>query len=190
MAWSVQLSEFDISFETRGYIIAQALAYFITELTPAAEPTLGKDWYLSMDGSSNHTGSGAGIILERPNDILIEQSLHFEFRASNNQAEYEALLAGMKLEQELEFKRLTAKSDSKLVTGQVNGEYQAKDPQLIKYWERATKMAASFESFMLLHVPRDQNERADLLAKLASTQRRGHQQSVIHENLSTPTVDK
>ncbi|RDX91699.1 hypothetical protein CR513_26281, partial [Mucuna pruriens] len=50
-------------------------------------------------------------------------------------------------------------------------------------------MAASFESFKLLHVPRDQNERADLLAKLAST-RRGLQRSVIHENINTPTVEK
>ncbi|RDX97189.1 Gypsy retrotransposon integrase-like protein 1, partial [Mucuna pruriens] len=51
-------------------------------------------------------------------------------------------------------------------------------------------MATSFESFTLLHVPRDQNERADLLAKLASTQKRGLQRSIIHENLSTPTIDK
>ncbi|RDX88999.1 hypothetical protein CR513_29338, partial [Mucuna pruriens] len=50
-------------------------------------------------------------------------------------------------------------------------------------------MAASFDSFTLLHVPKDQNERADLLAKLASTRRRGLQRSVIHENLSTPTID-
>ncbi|RDX90524.1 hypothetical protein CR513_27595, partial [Mucuna pruriens] len=51
-------------------------------------------------------------------------------------------------------------------------------------------MAASFDSFTLLHVPKDQNERADLLAKLASTRRRGLQRSVIHENLSSLTIDK
>ncbi|RDX84093.1 Tf2-9, partial [Mucuna pruriens] len=77
----------------------------------------------------------------------------------------------MKLALEIEAKRLIAKSDSKLITGQVNGEYQAKDPRLPKYKERAKTMTASFESFRLLHVPRDQNERADLLAKLASTRR-------------------
>ncbi|RDY12063.1 hypothetical protein CR513_03187, partial [Mucuna pruriens] len=114
-------------------------------------------------------------------------SLHFEFKASNNQAEYEALLAGMRLAQELEVKKLTAKSDSKLVTGQVNGEYQTRDPQLVKYWEKAKKMASAFESFILVYVPRDHNERADLLAKLASTQR-GQQKSVIHESLQSPTV--
>ncbi|RDX74302.1 Retrovirus-related Pol polyprotein from transposon 17.6, partial [Mucuna pruriens] len=147
VTWSIQLLEFDISFEKRGHIKAQVLADFITELTPAPESIVGWDWYLSMDGSLNQAGSGAEVILEGPNDILIEQSFHFEFRASNNQAEYKALLACIRLA-------------LRLVTGQVNGEYQTKDPQLIKYWEKVTAMAASFESFTLLHVPMDQNERA------------------------------
>ncbi|RDX61810.1 Retrovirus-related Pol polyprotein, partial [Mucuna pruriens] len=168
VAWSVQLSEFDISFEKRGPIRAQALADFITKLTSEQEQAEG-EWYLFVDGSSNQAGSGAGAILEGPNGILVEQSLHFYFKASNNQAEYEALLAGMKLALEIEAKKLIVKSDSKLITVQVNGEYQAKDPRLAKYRERARAMAASFESFKLLHVPRDQNERADLLAKLANT---------------------
>ncbi|RDX63121.1 rnhA, partial [Mucuna pruriens] len=189
VAWSVQLSEFDISFEKRGHVRAQGLADFITELTPEYEQTEGH-WYLSVDGSSNQIGSEAGVILEGPDGILIEQSLHFDFKASNNQAEYEALFAGMRLALEIEARWLTVKSDSKLMTGQVNGEYQTKDPKLAKYWEKATTMAASFESFMLLHVPRDQNERADLLAKLSSTKRRGLQRSTIYESLNTPTIDR
>ncbi|RDX72264.1 hypothetical protein CR513_48281, partial [Mucuna pruriens] len=112
------------------------LADFIMELTSLeSSPAVEGDWYLSIDGSSNHTGSGAGIVLEGSEGVLIEQSLHFEFRASNNQAEYEALLIGMRLAQELEAKRQTAKSDSKLVIRQVNEEYQASDPQLARYQE-------------------------------------------------------
>ncbi|RDX79463.1 Retrovirus-related Pol polyprotein from transposon 17.6, partial [Mucuna pruriens] len=177
VAWSVQLSEFDISFERRGPIKAQALADFMTELLteqqqPAEELTaaqreMDEEWYLSVDGSSNQAGSGARVILEGPNGVLVEQSLHFDFKASNNQAEYEALLAGMKLALEIEAKKLIAKSDSKLITG-----------------EREKAMTALFESFKLLH-----NERADLLAKLAST-RRVLQRSVIHENIDTPTIEK
>ncbi|RDX58415.1 hypothetical protein CR513_62272, partial [Mucuna pruriens] len=177
VAWSVQLSEFDISFERRGHVKAQVLADF-------------GEWYLSVDGSTNQSGSGVGVILEGPGGVLVEQSLHFDFRASNNQVEYEALLAGMRLARDLEAKRLTAKSDSRLVTGQVNNEYQARDPQLSKYKERAVKLAAYFERFKLVHVPREHNERVDLLAKLASTQRRGQLQSVIHENIGSPTVDR
>ncbi|RDX86208.1 hypothetical protein CR513_32482, partial [Mucuna pruriens] len=79
-------------------------------------------------GASNQARSGAGVILEGPDGVLIKQSLHFEFKASNNQVEYKALLAEMKLVKELEAKILTAKRDSKLVIGQVNGEYKARDP--------------------------------------------------------------
>ncbi|RDX87838.1 hypothetical protein CR513_30635, partial [Mucuna pruriens] len=93
----------------------------------------------------------------------------------------------MRLAKELEAKTLIAKSESKLVTGQVNSEYQPKDPQLIKYLERATRMAATFKKFTFHHVPREQNERADLLLKLA-TDKRGVQRSVIHESISWPTI--
>jgi len=54
-----------------------------------------------VDDSSNQLGSGAGIVLEGPDGVLIEQALHFAFRASNNQAEYEALIAGMLLAKEM-----------------------------------------------------------------------------------------
>ncbi|RDX99004.1 hypothetical protein CR513_18004, partial [Mucuna pruriens] len=121
VAWSVQLFEFDISYESRGHIKAQALANFVTEMmagSPEVETNGG--WLLLVDGASNQTGSDVGVILEGSN-----KSLHFEFRASNNQAKYEALLAGMRLAKELEAKLLFAKSNSKLMTGQVNGEYQA-----------------------------------------------------------------
>ncbi|RDY02386.1 Tf2-6, partial [Mucuna pruriens] len=174
VAWSVQLSEFDISFERRD-----------------GPPTDSKgEWYLSVDRLTNQSGSRAGVILEGPDGVLIEQSFHFDFRASNNQAEYEALLAGMRLARDLEARILIAKSDSKLVTGQVNNEYQTRDPQLAKYRERAAKLAADFEKFELIHMPRDQNERADLLANLASTQRRGQLRSVIHESLEASTIDR
>ena len=87
-------------------------------------------WVLSVDGSSNQLGSGAGVILEGPNGVLIEQSLRFAFKASNNQAEYEALIAGILLAKEMGARVLMAKSDSLLVTGQVIGELQAKESQM------------------------------------------------------------
>ncbi|RDY11735.1 hypothetical protein CR513_03550, partial [Mucuna pruriens] len=75
-----------------------------------------REWTLSIDGSSNKRGSEEGVILEGPSRVLIEQSLHFGFQASNNQPEYEALLAGIRLTKELRVKMLTVKSDSQLVT--------------------------------------------------------------------------
>nr|KYP72349.1 Retrovirus-related Pol polyprotein from transposon 17.6 [Cajanus cajan] len=100
MAWSIELSQFDITFKPRGPIKAQCLADFINELHPQGqfeEPW----WTLHVDGSSNSQGSGAGVILEGPRGITLEQSLRFRFKASNNQAEYKALLAGLRLVEDM-----------------------------------------------------------------------------------------
>ena len=66
--------------------------------------------------------------MEGPNGVLIEQALRFAFKVSNNQAEYEALIAGMLLAKEMGAQSLLVRSDSQLVTRQVTGEYQEKDP--------------------------------------------------------------
>jgi len=126
-----------------------------------------------VDGSSNQQGSGVGLILEGPNGLLIEQALRFAFKVSNNQAEYEALVVGMLLAKEMGAKSLLAKSDSLLVTGHVMGEYQAKDPQMVAYLEYVRILKEAFVVFELVHVPREQNSRADLLAKLASSGKGG-----------------
>ncbi|KAK2416882.1 protein NYNRIN [Trifolium repens] len=98
VAWSVELSEFDITFSPRGAIKSQILADFLLELTTPAEENSEQPWTLSVDGASNIRGSGAGVELEGTNGVLIEQSLRFAFKANNNQAEYEALLAGNHLQ--------------------------------------------------------------------------------------------
>jgi len=123
--------------------------------------------------------------LEGPNGLLIEQALRFAFKASNNQAEYEVLIAGMLLAKEMGAKSLLAKSDSLLVTSQVIGGYQAKDPQMVAYLEYVQILRETFEMFELEHVPREHNARADLLTKLASSGKGGRQMTVIQETLRT-----
>ncbi|RDX92619.1 Pro-Pol polyprotein, partial [Mucuna pruriens] len=170
--WAVELLEFDMAYETRGHMKAQVLTDFINELTPNSreEEDAGdnKEWMLSIDGSSNKKGSRAWIILEGPGGVLIEQSFRFDFRASNNQAKYEALLAGIRFTKELGTRKLPVKSDSQVVT----------------------RHRSTFEWFTLLHVPREQNERVDLLAKLASTQKGGLHRIVIQEALGRPTIEE
>ncbi|XP_068476783.1 uncharacterized protein [Phaseolus vulgaris] len=83
-------------------------------------------------------------------------------------------------------KSLMAKSDSMLVTGQVTGEFQAKDPQMAAYLEYVCTLKTSFAEFELIHVPREQNARADLLAKLASSGKGGRQRTVIQDTLKVP----
>jgi len=169
--WAVELSEFDMQYERRRPIKGQVYADFVVELSSTATHQEGGDfkWVLSVDGSSNQQGSGVGVILEGPNGLLIEQALRFAFKASNNQAEYEALITGMLLAKEMGAKSLLAKSDSLLVTGQVTRGYQAKDPQMAAYLEYVQILKETFVVFELVHVPREQNARVDLLAKLASS---------------------
>ena len=135
--WAMELSEFDIQYELRGPIKGQVYVDFVVELSSAAthQEGAGFKWVFSVDGSSNQHDNGAGVILEGPYGLLIEQALRFTFKASNNQAEYEALIAGMLLAKEMGTKGLLAKSDSLLVTRQVTGEYQAKDLQMAAYLE-------------------------------------------------------
>jgi len=83
--------------------------------------------------------------MEGPNGLLIEQALQFAFKASNNQAEYEALIAEMMLAKGMSARGLLAKSDFLLVTGQVTGEYQAKDPQMAAYLEYVQVLRETFE---------------------------------------------
>jgi len=142
-----------------------------------------------VDGSSNLKGSGAGIILEGLGDILIEQSSRFEFKANNNQAEYEALIPGMNLTAEMGAENLREKNDSQLVTSQITGEYQTKDLQLCKYLSKVRGLAEKFKFFEAIYVPREQNSRADLLAKLASTKRPGNNRTVIQEVVASPSTE-
>ncbi|XP_072084713.1 uncharacterized protein [Arachis hypogaea] len=94
--WSIELSEFDIHYQPRGSVKSQCLADFVAELSCPNSDDKGHPWTLFVDGASNPQGSGAGILLESSDGIVIEHSLRFSFKASNNQAEYEALIAGLR----------------------------------------------------------------------------------------------
>ncbi|KAL0395968.1 UNVERIFIED_CONTAM: hypothetical protein Scaly_0045200 [Sesamum calycinum] len=124
--WAVELSEYGIEYHPRSAIKAQALVDFVVEMTAEEGEHKQQWWKLFVDGSSTLQGSGAGVILETPQGDKIQYALRFNFDASNNEAEYEALLAGGRLAQAAGAKYLRAYSDSQLVVNQVNGDYEAK----------------------------------------------------------------
>ncbi|XP_057432312.1 uncharacterized protein LOC130725072 [Lotus japonicus] len=146
-------------------------------------------WILFVDGSSNDNGRGAGVTLQGPGELALEQSLRFQFKTSNNQAEYEALIAGLKLAIEVQIDSLLVRTDSLLVASQVNGEFQVKEPALIKYVERVRLHMGCMQQVVVEFVLRAQNQRADALAKLASTKKPGNNRSVIQETLANPSIE-
>nr|XP_025652527.1 uncharacterized protein LOC112748506 [Arachis hypogaea] len=133
----VELSEFDLRYKAQIAIKSQYLADFIVEDTKSQRSPM--TWNLCVDGSSNKAGNGAGVILESDQETWIELLLRFEFPASNNQAEYEALLAGLKLAKKVGTKKLIVFSNSQVITSQINGTYQVKDPNMKRYLEEARK---------------------------------------------------
>jgi len=186
--WAVELSEYDVRYEPRTAIKGQVLADFVSELTePDSEPSPTK-WTVHVDGSSNAKGSGAGIVLESDSGLLLEQSLRFDFPTSNNQAEYEACLAGLMTAKELGAQHIVVCSDSQLMVSQVKGDYQAKEAIMQKYLQKVREAALHFQKIDFIHVPRDQNVRADVLSRLASTKRPDCNQSIIQSTLTHPSI--
>ena len=138
MKWAIELSEFDIRYKPKTAIKWQILADFVMEFTSAepAEKTQTETnpsiWKLSVDRASNAQGSRAGLILTSPEGIDIEYALRFGFRTSNNEAEYEAVIAGLNLAHSLEVDLLEVYSDSQLVVKQIEDTYEDKSGRISK----------------------------------------------------------
>ena len=117
LKWAIELSQFEIEFQDRPTIKGQALADFITEFSsglgnrPEGDPSLSTPqvpkWGLYVDGSLNDGGSGAGLILVSLEGHRMNCALRFGFKASNNEAEYESLITGLKLAKEMKVEQST-----------------------------------------------------------------------------------
>ncbi|XP_016192711.1 uncharacterized protein LOC107633619 [Arachis ipaensis] len=188
MTWAIELSQYDLQYKPRHAIKAQAMADFLVEVTGDPPEETGTRWRLHVDGASNQTSGGAGVILESPAGIIYEQSTKFKFPVSNNQAEYKALLSGLMLAREVGASKVDVCSDSQVVTSQINGSDQARDPLLQKYLEKVKEMTNQFQEVTIQHVPRERNTRADLLSKLASTKPGAGNRSLIQGMAKEPTV--
>ncbi|XP_072062025.1 uncharacterized protein [Arachis hypogaea] len=153
LQWAVELSKFDLKYEGRTVVESQYMADFIAEYTD----TLGTpiEWNLYVNSSSNKAESGAGVILKSDQGTQLELSLRFEFPASNNQTEYEALLAGLKLAREVGEHKLTIFSDSQVITSQIDGSYQAKDLIMKKYLDKTKEQLGSFSEYTIRYIPRE-----------------------------------
>ena len=111
--WSVQLGEFDISYEPRQQIKAQAIADFIQEMTVKnIDLSTYPEWRLFIDEASRAQGFGAGVALIGPNRVKIRYVVQIQYNATNNAAEYEALLTRLKLAIEVQAEHLKVYSDS------------------------------------------------------------------------------
>ncbi|KAI5333676.1 hypothetical protein L3X38_023808 [Prunus dulcis] len=211
--WAIELGEFDIHYKPRPAMRGQAVADFLSEFTepqaPAAtqlitepNPSPSQDqtpttntldltqplWTLFVDGSSNTQGCGAGLVLVSPDKVALEHALRFNFQTSNNEAEYEALLAGLRLAKEMDARQIQIFSDSQLVVHQVNQDFTAKDASMTAYLQHARHLLATFHAHSIRQVPRSENSHADALARLASALEQGTGRHIHIEFLAQPST--
>ncbi|KAI5344677.1 hypothetical protein L3X38_012554 [Prunus dulcis] len=211
--WAIELGEFDIHYKPRPAMRGQAVADFLSEFTePQASaatqlitepnPSPSQDqtptentldltqplWTIFVDGSSNAQGCGAGLVLVSPDKVALEYALRFNFQASNNEAEYEALLAGLRLAKEMDARQIQIFSDSQLVVHQVNQDFTAKDASMTAYLQHARHLLATFHAHSIRQVPRSENSHADALARLASALEQGTGRHIHIEFLAQPST--
>jgi ribonuclease HI len=125
-------------------------------------------WTLYFDGSVMKTGAGAGLLFVSPLGEHLRYAMHLHFPASNNKAEYEALLCGLKIAIETGIKRLDVREDSQLVIDQVMKNASCHDDKMEVYCKDVRALEDKFYGIELNHVPRRYNVEADELAKIAS----------------------
>ncbi|XP_074336871.1 uncharacterized protein LOC141674045 [Apium graveolens] len=171
LKWAVELGQFNLEYCPRTAIKGQALADFIIKFDAEvngkaivlAEPSSqgsSQDekrqelphpwWILHIDGAVNNNGSGAGIVLITPEGHRLMSAIYFTFYATNNDAEYEALINGLKLALE------------------VNGGFQARGPRTELYMRCAQRLLKKISNARLESIPREENSNADALAKMGS----------------------
>src|SRR5690606_9608207 len=188
--WAIELSEYDITYKNRTAAKSQVLADFLIELTPELDQDLilPSTWILHVDGSSTNRGSGAGVQLQSPTGELIRQSFSFGFPASNNEAEYESLIAGLRLAKTVKAKPLSAYCDSQLVANQFSGDYDTQNDRMDAYLKLVQSLAREFDYFELNRVPRGENVCADALAALGSKLKEQVKRTIPIHRIDRPSI--
>jgi ribonuclease HI len=169
--WVVEIMGETISFAPRKAIKSQALADFVAEWVDTQLPIAliqPELWTMFFDGSLMKTGAGAGLLFISPLGKHLRYVLRLHFPASNNVAEYEALVNGLRITIELGVRRLDARGDSHLIIDQVMKNSHYRDPKMEAYCDEVRRLEDKFYGLELNHIARRYNETADELAKIAS----------------------
>ncbi|GKA61717.1 reverse transcriptase domain-containing protein [Tanacetum coccineum] len=176
--WAIKLGEHDIAFQKRG---DETPKDFLIKVSPednrketkgrpdtkSKKTKLSCKWKLYTDGAASSDGSGAGLMLIDLEGKEYTYALRFGFKTTNNEAEYKALLAGLRIAQDMEITSLAIFIDSQLLVNQIKGTYAAKQPTIREYLQKTKEALKGFDSYTIKHIRRNQNKKADALSKLA-----------------------
>jgi ribonuclease HI len=170
--WGIELSPLDITYEKRKAIKSQIIPYFTAEwleLQSAGPPDLSSVWTMYFDGSKRIQGAGTGVVLISPQGDKLKYVLRMSFpQASKNEAEYEALLHGMKMAKTCGATRLKIFGDLNFVVQQVINNCDAISDNMTAYKNLYYFLERTFDGCEVSHVSRASNEEADNLANIGS----------------------
>ncbi|RVX07589.1 hypothetical protein CK203_025149 [Vitis vinifera] len=151
------------------YYVSRALADVETMLNQHQESNEKEWWTLRVDGASRSSGSGVGLLLQSLTEEHLEQAIRLGFPASNNEAEYEAILSGLDLALALSVTKLRVYSDSQLVIRHVQKEYEAKDARMTRYLTKVKDTLQRFTEWTIEKIKRTENRHVDALAGIATS---------------------
>ncbi|XP_011069647.1 uncharacterized protein LOC105155469 [Sesamum indicum] len=187
--WAVELGEFDIEFQTRNAIKAQVFADFLVEFA-GEQPQKEERWLLHVDGSSTSKNGRAGIYLQGPDGAEIEIAVRLDFPATNNEAEYEALIQGLQTAIDGGIRQVDVYTDSQLVAMQVQGTYETREWSMTQYQARVKEMMKKFDRCTISQIPRDENMRADTLSQFGSSIEGIKERKITVRVKSQPVIEK
>jgi ribonuclease HI len=159
-------------YQRQSVIKSQVLPDFIAEWTEAQMPKLpdmSNCWTIYVDGSKRVSGAGTGVVLVSPQGDKMRYVLRMRFlNPSNNEAEYEAVLHGMRMAKACGATCIKIHGDSNLIAQQVMKECDAPCANMIAYRAMYDKLEGDFEGCEVTHISRESNEEADNLANVGS----------------------
>ncbi|GKF10166.1 reverse transcriptase domain-containing protein, partial [Tanacetum coccineum] len=173
--WAIELVEHDIKFIGSNSVKGKILADFLAK-TPFVEdknketkypeatneaPNSRSMWKLYTNRASSSGGSGASLMLVSSEGKECAYALRFKFETTTNEAEYEALLAGLRIAEEIEIKDLAVFVDSQLVANQVKGLFEARQTVIKQYLENTKEVLRNLDTYSMEHIRRNQNKKAD-----------------------------
>ncbi|XP_060211682.1 uncharacterized protein LOC132639233 [Lycium barbarum] len=176
--WYLQFQQFEITYIPQKAVKGQALADFLAdhpipddwELTDelfdedAMVVKIQPPWKMYFDGAAQRDGAGVGVVFVTPQGEVLPYSFTLTQCCSNNVAEYQALILGLKMVVDMKQLQLQVFGDSQLVINQILGSYEVKKPELLPYYGYAQKLIGWLGDVTLQDVPRRENKKVDALA--------------------------
>ena len=141
------------------------------------------------DRSAQKRG-GVGVVITTPDGEVLKYRVQLKFSATNNEAEYEGILTRLRLGKAFGAKNLLVQNDSKLVIGQIKGEYEVKEERIQKYLRLMEHLNQEFDRVEFVQIPRSQNVVADEILELASSEEGGMSIGLAMEVQKHPNIEE